>query len=60
MQVARTVANRYWQRFGRATGPSFVSAPNFYDSLVALWNTGYVPALFTVSAIVLEAPPVTG
>ncbi|MFO0558547.1 MAG: hypothetical protein U0269_11065 [Polyangiales bacterium] len=58
MQVARFVVNRYWQRFGRAGGPSFLTAPNFFDSLVALWNTGYAPALFTVNAIVLEAPPI--
>lgn len=57
MPVARAVQQRYAQRFSRLIGPSMARVPNVFDTLVALWNTGYAPVLFTAHAIVLEAPP---
>lgn len=59
LPVVRAVISRYGQRIPRLNGPPMLSVPNFFDSLVALWNTGYVPAHFTASSIVLEVPPIS-
>lgn len=57
MQISMPVLRRFSQRYRRDSLPTFPENPNVFDALVALWNTGYAPALFTASTIVLEAPP---
>lgn len=58
MTVSLSVQRRLMQRTSWASSPTFPECPNVFDLLVALWNTGYAPALFTTQAIVLEVPPI--
>jgi hypothetical protein len=58
MPVSLSVQRRLLERASRASSPTFPESPNVFDLLVALWNTGYAPALFTTQTIVLEAPPI--